>query len=117
MGLSVFRIEFDGLAAAGDGLLQLPLILQGVAEVVVGHGAFRIEFDGLAVAGDGLVQLPLILQGAAEVVVGRERISDRVRWPCGSSRWPPPASLGPYRALPRLLWAAAHFGSSSMALR
>ena len=56
-------------AKLGDGLVQLPLVLQGVAEVVVGLGEFRVEFDGLAVAGDGLVQLALVVQGVAEVVV------------------------------------------------
>ena len=40
MGLGVFRIEFDGLAVAGDGLVQLPLVRQGVAEVVVGEAHF-----------------------------------------------------------------------------
>ena len=48
----------------------------------MGHGEFRVEFDGLAVAGDGLVQLALVIA----------------------------------RATPRLLWAMAFFGSSSMAL-
>ena len=66
-----FRVELDGLAKAGDGLVQLPLSLQGVAKVGVGHDSFRVKFDGLAVAGDGLVQLLLFRQGVAEVFVGR----------------------------------------------
>ena len=37
VGVGVFRVEFDGLAEAGDGLVQLLLVAQGDAEVVVGH--------------------------------------------------------------------------------
>ena len=58
------------LLVGGDGLVQLLLLAQGDAEVVVGHGVLRVEFDGLAVGGDGLVQLLLVEQGDAEVVVG-----------------------------------------------
>ena len=57
-----------------------PLRIQRNAQVGVGHGELRVEFDGLLVAGDGLVQLALVLQ-----------------------------------RMPRLLWASAYFGSSSMA--
>ena len=74
------RVEFDGLLVAGDGLVQLALVLQRNAQVGVGLGELRVEFDGLPVAGDGLVQLALVLS-----------------------------------AVPRLLWAMASFGSSSMA--
>ena len=52
-------VEFDGLPEFGDGLVQLVLGRQCVAEVVVGHRELGIEFDGLAVFGDGLVQLAL----------------------------------------------------------
>ena len=77
------RVEFDGRLEAGDGLVQLALLSQRIAQVVVGPGVLRVEFDGLAVAGDGLVHLALLS----------------------------------FSALPRLVWAAASFGSSSMALR
>ena len=86
------RIEFDGLAVAGDGLVQLLLTEEGVAEVDVGIGVFRVEFDGLAVAGDGLVQLSPGLSGHGRGCSGPGRISGRFRWPCGSRRWPRPAS-------------------------
>ena len=54
----------------GDRLVQLPLVAQGVAEVVVGLGVVGLEPERRAVLGDRLVQLPLIAQGNAEVVVG-----------------------------------------------
>ena len=93
VGCGTFRVEFDGLTVAGDGLVELPLVVQGDAEVVVERSALRVEFDGLTVAGDGLVQLPLSLyRRIAEVVVGLRAVSGRVRWPCGSRRWPRPAS-------------------------
>ncbi len=59
------------LRTAVDGLVQLPLLSQGGAEVVVGGGIFRVEFDGRAILGDGLVQFALVFQGIAEVGVGQ----------------------------------------------
>ena len=59
------------VAVLGDGLVELPLALQGVAEVDVGRGVVGLEPDRLAVLGDGLVELALAVQGDAEVDVGR----------------------------------------------
>ena len=63
------RIKFDGLAVAGDGVVQLLLTEEGIAKNDVGLGFFRIDFDGLAEAGDGLVNFPLSLQDMAKVKV------------------------------------------------
>ncbi len=60
MGLGVVGLEPDRLAVFGDGLVELALVLQGVAEVVVGHGEVGLEPDRLAVFGDGLVELALV---------------------------------------------------------
>src|SRR5207245_1847910 len=49
--------------------VQLPLLPQHGAEVVVGQSEIRVKFEGLLVADNGLIQLPLVLQGIAEVVV------------------------------------------------
>jgi len=43
-----FGSDFDGLVVGGDGLGQLLLAAQGVAEVDVGQGGFRIDLNGLA---------------------------------------------------------------------
>ena len=58
MGLGVVGLEPDRLAVCGDGLVGLPLVAQGVAEVVVGHGVVGLEPDRLAEFGDGLVGFP-----------------------------------------------------------
>ena len=64
VGGGVFRVEFDGLAEALDGLRHnLSVRSPGRCRGCCRHGVFRVEFDGLAVAGDGLVQLPLAVQG------------------------------------------------------
>ena len=63
MGHSVVGFEPDRLAVLGDRLIQLTLILQGGAEVVVGHSVIGLEPDGLAVLGDRLIQLTLVVQG------------------------------------------------------
>ena len=70
MGLGEVGLEPDRLAVFGDGLVELPLVAQGVAEVVVGLGEVGLEPDRLAAFGDGLVELPLVIQGDAEVGVG-----------------------------------------------
>ena len=57
----VFRVEFDGLAVGGDGLVQLLLVTQGVAEVVVGVSEVRVELEDPAVSGNRFVQLLLAL--------------------------------------------------------
>ena len=44
---------------AGDGPVQVPLVLQGDPQVVVGEGELRVEPDGLPERGDGPVQVPL----------------------------------------------------------
>jgi hypothetical protein len=54
----MFRVDFDGLLVARDGLVRLPLLFKGDAKVAVCRGVFRVEFDRLAAAGDGLVELP-----------------------------------------------------------
>ena len=51
-----------GLAEFGHRLRQLPLVTQGVAEVVVGLGEVGFDPDRLTVCGDRLFQLPLALR-------------------------------------------------------
>ena len=58
------------VAVFGDRLVELALVRQGEAEVVVGSGEVGLEPDRLAVFGHGLVQLALVSQGDAEVVMG-----------------------------------------------
>ena len=60
MGLGEVGLEPDRRAEFGDRLVQLPLGLQGDAEVVVGLGEVGLEPDRRAVFGDRLVQLPLV---------------------------------------------------------
>ena len=58
------------LVVVGDGLVELALVLVGIAPVVVGNGVLRVEGDGLVEVGDGLVELALVVVGIAPVVVG-----------------------------------------------
>ena len=67
---AIVGLEPEGFAVLGDRLIELPLVVQGDAEVVVGIGEVGLEAQRLAVLGDRLVQLPLVAQGVAEVVVG-----------------------------------------------
>ena len=63
-------VEFDGLAEDGDGLVQIGLVAQGDAEVVVGRGILGVEFDGLAEAAAASSTIPFVPQDDAEVVAG-----------------------------------------------
>ena len=51
--------------------VELPLGVQGDAEVVVGRGVVGLEPDRLAEFGDRLVELALLVQGDAEADVGQ----------------------------------------------
>ena len=46
----------------GDRLIPMPLIVQGLAQAIVGLGAVGLEAQCVPEFGDGLVQLPLFLQ-------------------------------------------------------
>ena len=59
MGLGVVGLQPDRGAVLGDGLVELALVHQGVAQVVVGLGVVGLEPDRRAVFGDGLVELAL----------------------------------------------------------
>ena len=96
MGLGEVGLEPDRLAECGDGLGQLPLAAQGVAEVVVGLGVVGLEPDRLAVFGDGLVQLPLA-----------RRASPRLLWAAASSGWSRMASRAAATARSRIGAASA----------
>lgn len=81
VGARVFWIDFDGLVVGVDSLVQLLLVVQVGAEVVVGDAevdagidVLRVDLEGLAQACDRLVEFPLTPDDSAEVA-GR-RISD-----------------------------------------
>ena len=67
--LGIVRFQFQGPAVAGDRLVQLPLVLESNAQVVVCLGKVRLQLQGAAAAGDRLVELPLVAESIAQVVV------------------------------------------------
>ena len=68
MGFGVAGRQRNG-AAVGDGrFLQLPLVPQRVAEIVVQPGDVRLQFECPAIAGNRFVELALAQQHVAEVV-------------------------------------------------
>ena len=70
-GLGVLRVEFDGLAVAGDGRVRLALAIERIAQVGVEPGYLRVEFNGRAEADDGRVVIQLhIAQNGTQFVVG-----------------------------------------------
>ena len=54
-GLAILRVECDGLAVTGDGLVDLALLRQRISQVEADYGRLRVELDGLAEASDGPV--------------------------------------------------------------
>ena len=53
--LGKIRLDGERLAVAGNGILQLPQVLERTAEVVVRVGKIGLDGEGLVVAGNGLV--------------------------------------------------------------
>jgi len=63
-------IKLDGLLVFFDRLVQLLLVAQGVAQVVVGPCKLGIKLDGLAVLLDRPLQVILEGKSMAQVTVG-----------------------------------------------
>ena len=68
MRLGKVRLQFQCPAVAGDRFVQLSLVLQGVAQVVVGLGIVRLQFQCPAAAGDRFVQLPCSLSATPRLL-------------------------------------------------
>ena len=94
------RLQFQGPAVAGDRFVQLPLVVQGSAQVVVRLGKVRLQFQGPAVAGDRFVQLPLVLQGSAQVVVRLGKVGLQFQCPAVAGDRFVRASPGPSAQCP-----------------
>ena len=110
-------VQFQGPAEAGDRLVQLPLGLQGDAEVVVGFGESRSR---VAKPGGSRRSPRLASPGRSGRCRGccRPRRSPASVPRPGGSRPPPrPVPLLRKTALPRLLWASARSGLSAAARR
>ena len=91
------------------------LVSQGNTEVAVGLGVLRVDFDGLLKAGDGFVHLALGRQRIAQVVpgLGELRVDFDGLLKAGDGL----VQLALFRQrVPKLSWAMANFGSSSMAI-
>ena len=70
VGRNVVGLDFQGLAGLGDGVVELPSLGQGEAEIVMGGGEVGLDLQGLAELEDGFVDLSLAGQGDSEVVMG-----------------------------------------------
>jgi len=56
----VVGFELDCRAASGDGVVEMALVFQCVAEVGIAFGKVRLELNRGAIGGDGLIELALI---------------------------------------------------------
>ena len=69
MRLGIVRLQLQCPAVAGGRFVRLPLVLQGIAQVVVRLGKVRLQFQCPAAIGDRCVQLPLVPQCVAQVAM------------------------------------------------
>ena len=90
-GCGAHGLDVDGPAQGGDGKVDLPLLPEGVAEVVVRFRQVVLECDGAAVGGDGLVGPARLLKRETELEVEHRRLG------------PPAGLLMPQGDLHRLL--------------
>jgi hypothetical protein len=72
--LGIRGVKFAGLLETDDSPLQIALLPQGNAEVVVGLAVLGIQFDGLLVFGDGPLRILLVMQGISEAEMGLGRL-------------------------------------------
>jgi hypothetical protein len=66
MCFDIVRLQFQCPTVAGDRFVQLPLVLQRIAQVVVGTDIVRLQYQCPAVAGDRFVQLTHLVGDHAE---------------------------------------------------
>ncbi len=70
-GLAQLGVELDGFPVVADGLVELALLAQCMAQMSVGRGRrLRVEPDGFLELADRLVQLPPGAENKTEVAVG-----------------------------------------------
>ena len=70
VGGGVAWLEPDGLAEGGDGVIELSLVRQRVAEQIVSQCVAGHESNRLSISSDRLVQLPDSFQGVAKGGLG-----------------------------------------------
>ncbi len=68
--VGVIGFQADGFLIVSDGLVDLAFLVEGNAEVVVGHGVIGFQPDRFLELADRLVNLAFLVEDAAEVVVG-----------------------------------------------
>ena len=61
-----------------QGFVKKPLILQGIAQIVMRLREKRLELDGPAIAGGRLVRLPLIQKRVAKTIMRARIVSVEV---------------------------------------
>ena len=83
MRLGIVRLQFQRPAVAGDRFVQLPLVLQRIAQVVVRLGIVRLQFQCPAVAGDrfgnpaqGTIRFPQVVVEGSHIPFQPDRPSD-----------------------------------------
>ena len=67
--LGEVRLEANGLPEAGHGLVQLTLLPQGIAQVIVCQGEVRLDGEGPPEAGHRFGQPPLVDQHDAQDIM------------------------------------------------
>ena len=73
LGRGIFRVELNSPAEGPEGLVELFLVAEEEAELVVSIGAFWIEFDDSGKGGLGLVGLVLSQECKTETRLGNRR--------------------------------------------
>ena len=69
MCLGIVRSQPQCPPVAGDRFLKLPLVLERIAQVILGLGEARSQLQCPVVAGDRLHQFPLLLERIAQVIL------------------------------------------------
>ncbi len=69
MRLGIVGFQFQRPAATGSRFVQVPLLLEGKAQIIVRLGIPRIQFQRPAVTGDRFIHIPPSLERIAKVIV------------------------------------------------
>ncbi|HEY1857838.1 MAG TPA: hypothetical protein VGG47_11100 [Acidocella sp.] len=69
MGHDEVGLQAKGIFAGGNGVVELPEVLQSIAQIDMGFGKIRLQAQRIVVGGNRLVEAPQGLQGGAQVGV------------------------------------------------
>ena len=80
-GLCVVGFKLNRQAIRGNRFVEVPLLHQRIAEIVVDCCVLGFQLERSSIGSDGRVELTLVFEGVAKIIVGLRQILAEVPVP------------------------------------